>query len=150
MKSEKALLLALLLLLIIVLLLFVAIPANAAAQDYRKWLLEYEQIDGMGYPAPVLESTATYGMGYPAPALEPTATAKPKKKQEPEPTISAITKSKCSLELTSAWWTAAWLGQAYVYTNENGVAVYCIGDLPDKYNAALWTPTPAPTQSEIP
>jgi hypothetical protein len=63
--------------------------ADAKSINQREWLLKYEQISG--YPAPAEEPTAAYTSGYPAPALEPTA--KPKKKQEPEPTATANPKS---------------------------------------------------------
>ena len=161
MKTERTAL-TWLFVIIAVFVLFLLVYSAASAQsiDQREWLLEHEQVNDMGYPAPGEEPTSVNDMGYPAPGEEPTATAKPKKKQKPTPTISAITKSKCSFELTSDWWTAAWLGQAYVYTDENGDSVYCIGDLPDKYNSALWTPTPtliprltptpAPTQGGTP
>lgn len=66
--------------------LFFTTDADAQSINQRKWLLEYEQVDNMGYPTPAEEPD----MGYPTPAEEPTAKLK-KKAPRPTPTLAEYT-----------------------------------------------------------
>jgi hypothetical protein len=126
-------------LIFVILVIAVTEPAAGAQPiNQREWLLEYEQVDDMGYPAP--EPTATYEMGYPAPIEEPTATAKPKKKPRPtkqglEPT-AIVTQEPTP---TKSLWD--------LFCEEHYDTNWCVdpSTRPNIDNPFNYRPTPAPT-----